>query len=146
MARTQDGPLWTAAAAQAPRLALRALGSARLVLRSLHALLSTRRALHLLLLFLAAEYQRSLARSATKALEEGRFAFLVVDANNVRVDDFKELWATAQVRHTIVEGRCVAFLHCWQWTLTTCGWMTSWNFDEERVVGRSELVPRRCDA
>ncbi|GAX78560.1 hypothetical protein CEUSTIGMA_g6000.t1 [Chlamydomonas eustigma] len=44
-------------------------------------------------------YQRSLVKAATKALEEGRSAFLIVDAPNIKLEDFKELWGTAQRCH-----------------------------------------------
>jgi hypothetical protein len=42
-------------------------------------------------------YQRSLSRAAVKALEEARSPFIVVDAPNLRLDDFKEVWAAGQV-------------------------------------------------
>ena len=40
-----------------------------------------------------ATYQRSLSKAATKALEEGRYPFLVVDAPHVKLEDFRDLWA-----------------------------------------------------
>lgn len=71
----------------------------------------------------SAEYKRSLARSATKALEEGRFTFLVVDANNVLVDDFKDLWSTAQVGD-VWEGKGCGGHRWWTWRfLRISAWM-----------------------
>lgn len=71
----------------------------------------------------SAEYKRSLARSATKALEEGRFTFLVVDANNILVDDFKDLWSTAQAGDV--------------WERKGCGGHRWWTWKKARVLQMS---------
>lgn len=44
-------------------------------------------------------YQRSLSKAASKAMEEARSSFLVVDAPHIRLNEFRDLWTTAQRCH-----------------------------------------------
>ncbi len=44
------------------------------------------------------KYQASLLRAFQRTVEEGRFAVVVVDAPNLRVDDIKPYWAAGQAR------------------------------------------------
>lgn len=41
-------------------------------------------------------YQRSLFKAYQRTLDEGRFRFVVLDAPNIRVADFKDFWAAGQ--------------------------------------------------
>jgi hypothetical protein len=41
----------------------------------------------------------SLSKAVKKTLEERRYKMVVMDAPNVRVEDFQDVWATAQVQH-----------------------------------------------
>ncbi|KAK9817310.1 hypothetical protein WJX72_012496 [[Myrmecia] bisecta] len=41
-------------------------------------------------------YQRNLLKAYSRTIEEGRFAFVIVDAPNITVADFKEFWAAGQ--------------------------------------------------
>ena len=43
-------------------------------------------------------YKQSLLKAFKRTTEEGRFAMVIVDAPNVRVEDFKEYWTHGQVR------------------------------------------------
>ena len=55
-------------------------------------------------------YQRSLSKAACKALEEARSPFLVVDAPHIHLDEFRDLWATAQARSKVWESHRI--VHC----------------------------------
>ncbi|MEW5298170.1 MAG: hypothetical protein WDW36_001322 [Sanguina aurantia] len=46
-----------------------------------------------------APYRKSLLRAATKTLEEGRYSFVIVDAPNARLEEYKEFWALGQKHH-----------------------------------------------
>lgn len=54
-------------------------------------------------------YKASLLKAFSKTVEEGRFAFVIVDADNTRVDDFKPFWAAGQVRQN--RQLCLAMHH-----------------------------------
>ena len=43
-------------------------------------------------------YKGSLLKAFRKTVEEGRFGFVIVDADNLRADDFKPYWDAGQVR------------------------------------------------
>jgi YLP motif-containing protein 1 len=43
-------------------------------------------------------YKASLVKAFRKTVEEARFAFVIVDAPNLRVEDFKPYWDAGQVR------------------------------------------------
>ena len=43
-------------------------------------------------------YKASLLRAFSRTVEEGRFPFVIVDAPNIRVDDFKDYWSVGQVK------------------------------------------------
>lgn len=45
-----------------------------------------------------ASYRKSLLRAATKTLEEGRYSFVIVDAPNVKLEEYKDFWVLGQVR------------------------------------------------
>ncbi len=46
----------------------------------------------------AGKYRASLLRAFQRTVEEARFAVVVVDAPNLRVDDIKPYWAAGQAR------------------------------------------------
>ena len=43
-------------------------------------------------------YKGSLLKAFRRTVEEGRFGFVIVDANNLRAEDFKPYWDAGQVR------------------------------------------------
>lgn len=45
----------------------------------------------------AAVYQRSLCKALGRTLEEGRFTFVLMDAPNIKLDEFRDVLAAAQV-------------------------------------------------
>jgi hypothetical protein len=47
----------------------------------------------------AATYQKSLIKAVTRTMEEGRYTLVILDAPNLRVDDFRDAMAAAQVLH-----------------------------------------------
>jgi len=44
-----------------------------------------------------AAYQKSLVKALGRTLDDGRFTFVVMDAPNIRLDDFRDVLAAAQV-------------------------------------------------
>ena len=44
-------------------------------------------------------YKASLLKAFQRTVEEARFTFVIVDANNLRFEDFKTYWSAGQVRH-----------------------------------------------
>jgi hypothetical protein len=47
--------------------------------------------------YVTGAYKKSLAKAVKKTVEDRQYRVVVVDAPNVRVSDFKELWTAAQV-------------------------------------------------
>jgi len=45
----------------------------------------------------AAAYQKSLAKALGRTMDEGRYKFVVMDAPNIRLDEFRDVLAAAQV-------------------------------------------------
>ena len=45
-------------------------------------------------------YKQSLFKAFKRTVDEGRFKMVIVDASNIRVEDFKEYWAAGQARTT----------------------------------------------
>ena len=43
-------------------------------------------------------YKASLLKAFQRTVEEARFTFVIVDANNLRFEDFKTYWSAGQVR------------------------------------------------
>eukprot|EP00983_Pelagomonas_calceolata_P054706 1143820-Pelagomonas_calceolata.AAC.5 len=57
----------------------------------------------------AAAYQKSLVRALTRTLDEGRYTFVVMDAPNTRLDEFRDVLAAAQFKSV-----------SWRWSRHTC--------------------------
>ena len=45
-------------------------------------------------------YKASLLKSYVSTVTKATFSFVIVDANNLKVEDFKPYWNAGQVRHT----------------------------------------------
>ena len=45
----------------------------------------------------AGPYKASLLKAFQRTVEEARFNFVIVDANNLRLEDFKIFWSAGQV-------------------------------------------------
>jgi len=45
----------------------------------------------------AAAYQKSLIKALTRTMDEGRYTFAIMDAPNIRLDEFRDVLAAAQV-------------------------------------------------
>ena len=46
---------------------------------------------------LTGPYKASLLKAFQRTVEEARFTFVIVDANNIRFEDFKMFWSAGQV-------------------------------------------------
>lgn len=46
----------------------------------------------------AGAYQRSLVKAVCKTLDESRYALVIMDAPNTRLEEFRDVVAAAQVR------------------------------------------------
>lgn len=61
-----------------------------------------------LLVYVVGAYKKSLAKAVKKTVEDRQYRVVLVDAPNVRVSDFKELWTAAQVRASSCCTLCCA--------------------------------------
>jgi len=50
-------------------------------------------------LFPADSYRASILKAFSKTVEEGRFPFVILDAPNIQVEDFRPFYMAAQVPH-----------------------------------------------
>ena len=60
----------------------------------------------------AGKYQTSLLKAFQRTVDEARFAVVVVDAPNLRVEDVKPYWAAGQVLHACHAPPLVAVTAC----------------------------------
>lgn len=69
---------------------------------------------------LTAAYQKSLVKALGRTLDDGRFPFVVMDAPNIRLDDFRDVLASAQVSWPPTLGWMIYIT-----LLPSPGWLTA---------------------